>query len=516
MPSTAHRRRLAPPPPVVVVWLVAALIAGRSVTTSAADWNVQKGIRVQSTLTDNVRLQPEGQATSDLTTEVAPYIRLNGDGDRLKLNFAYSPHFVVHARNPEDSGISHALSATSRAEVVENLFFFDADAQVGQSFISPFGTTQGDLGTINENAVETYAVRLSPYVKGNFGPYLAWQARNDTSWTWTSGSAFAASRHVGWSASLETPVRVFGARAEYRRNDTDSPGQRTLTSEVGRAYLYFQPISSIRLSAIGGYERNNYASFQTETTNRIYGAGIDWRPLSRTSVSARVEDRYFGTGYNAALNHRTRLTAWNFAFSRDASSYPQQLFALPPGNTAVLLDSLLTARIPDPAERAAAVDEILRRTGLPPFLAAPQSVYTQQITLLERAVASFAILGVRNSLTFTGFRTSQERLSDDLAVSVGDAFATEDRFTTRGISVALAHTLSALTTITGTTSHSRSESSTTLTESTLNDYRLRWNHRLTPKTSVFSMARYVRFDSEGSGFSGYRERAVLAGFDHVF
>jgi uncharacterized protein (PEP-CTERM system associated) len=501
---------------VVVVWLVAALVAGRSVTTSAADWNVQEGIRVQATYTDNVRLQPEGQATSDLTTEIAPYIRLTGDGERLKLKFAYSPHFLVHARNMEESGISHTLSAASFAEVVENLFFFDADAQVGQNFISPFGSTQGDLGTINENAVETYAARLSPYVKGNFGPYLAWQARNDTSWTWTSGSAFAASRQVGWSASLETPVRVVGARAEYRRNDLDSPGQRTLTSEIGRTYLYFQPRSSIRLSAIGGYERNNYASVQTETTNRIYGAGIDWRPLSRTSVSANVEDRYFGTGYNVAINHRTRLTAWNFALSRDASSYPQQLLALPPGNTTVLLDSLLTSRFPDPAERAAAVAEILRRTGLPPFLAAPQSIYTQQVTLVESAVASFAILGVRNSLTFTGFRTSQERLSEELAVVAGDAFASEDRFTTRGISVALAHTLTALSTITASYSLSHTQGSLNSTKSTQDESRLRWTHQLSPKTSVFSMARYVRFDSEGAGFAGYRERAVLAGFDHVF
>jgi uncharacterized protein (PEP-CTERM system associated) len=511
MPSTAQRTLLASSPPVVVVWLVAALIAGRSVTTSAANWNIQEGIRVQSTITDNVRLQPEDQATSDLIVEVAPYIRLSGDGDRLKVNFAYAPNFSLYARNPEDNGINHRLNAASRAEVVENLFFFDADALVSQTFISPFGTTQGDFATINENAVETYGVRLSPYA-ANFGSNLAWHA---TTQVGLDQQFICGTRHASWLASLETPVRLFCARAEYRRDDTDSEGQRTLTSEVSRAYLYYQPLTSLRLSAIGGYEHNNYSSRDTETKNVIYGAGFDWRPRSRTSVSARFEDRYFGTGYNVALNHRTRLTAWNFAFSRDASSYAQQLFALPPGNTAVLLDSLLTARIPDPAERAAAVEEILRRTGLPPFLAGPQSVYTEQVTLLESAVASFAILGVRNS-HLTGFSTSQERLSDDLAVTVGDVFSTVDEFTTRGISVALAHYLSALTTITGTYLHSVSESSTTLVESTLNDYRLRWTHRLTPKTSLFSVARYVRFDSEGSGFSGYQERAVLAGFDHAF
>jgi uncharacterized protein (PEP-CTERM system associated) len=516
MPSTAHRTLLATPPPVVIVWLVAALIAGRSVTTSAANWNVQEGIMVQETYTDNVFLQPKGQAKSDLITEVAPYLRLNGEGDRLKLNFSYSPHLLLYANNPEQDGISHALSATSKAELIKNFFFFDANAQVAQNFVSPFGSTQTDLATINGNRVETYLVELSPYLQGHFGPDLSWQARNDTIWTWTSGGAFADSETVHWSAFVQTPVDLFGARTEYLRDVLDFTGQRTLESDVSRTYLYFQPNSTIRLSAIGGFERNNYASTTEETSNPIYGAGADWRPSDRTSLSGTWQERYFGSGYQVAFNHRTRLTAWNVVLSRDASSYPQTLLQLPPGNTAVLLDSLLSSRFPDPTERAAAVAEILRRTGLPPFLAAPQSIYTQQISLVESAVASFAILGVRNSLTFTGFRTSQELLSGQLAVVAGDTFATETRFTTRGISVALAHSPTALSTITGTYSLSRTVGSPIFSESTSNQYLLRWTNKLSPKTNTFLGARYVGFDTEGAGFGSYRERAVLAGFDHTF
>ena len=514
MPWTAHRTHVASSPCTMVVWLVAALIAGRSAATWAADWNVVTGIAVQETLTDNVRLQPESQAKSDLVSGVSPYIRLHGEGARLKLDFSYSPHLLLYANNPDQDGISHSLNATSQAELIENFFFLDADALVAQNFVSPFGSTQSDLASINQNRVETYTARLSPYLKGNFGPELAWQARNQTTWSWISGGAFGDSQKVNWTASLQTPVRVFGSRAEYQRNELHAAQQPTRVEEVARTYLYFRPVSSITFSAIGGYEQNNYSL--RETKNPIYGAGIDWQPSPRTSASARWEDRYFGSSYQVGLNHRTRLTAWNINVSRGASSYPQELLRLPPGNTAALLNSALVSRFPDPAEREAAVQDILRQTGLPPFLASQQSLFTQQVLLVKREEASVAILGARNSLTFAIFRTNQEQLTEPLAVAVGKAIATGEQVTTRGFSVALAHTLTAFSVITGTYLHTRSESSLSTAETTQDAYRVFWTHRVSPKTNVFTGARYVRFDSTGAGFAGYQERAVLAGFDHVF
>jgi uncharacterized protein (PEP-CTERM system associated) len=515
MSWTAHRTLLASPPrTVIILRLLAVLVVGQSATTWAAEWTVVTGISAQETYTDNVRLEPKSQAESDLVSDIAPYIQLHGEGARLKLDFIYSPHLLLYANNPEQDGVSHSLNARSKAELVENLFFLDADARVAQDFVSPFGSTQSDLSTINQNRVETYSARLSPYLKGNFGPDLTWQARNDTTWNAVSGNAYGDSQQINWSASLQTPVRLFGSRTEFQRNELHADQQPTRVEDVARTYLYFRPITSITFSAIGGYEQNNY-SLQ-ETKNAIYGAGIDWNPSPLDSASATWEHRYFGSSYQVALNHRTRLTAWNITASRGASSYPQELLNLPPGNTAALLDTLLTSRFPDPAEREAAVQDIIRRTGLPPFLAAQQTVFTQQIFLFEREQASFAILGVRNTLTFTAFRTTEQQITEQLAVDIGDALATSEQITTRGFSAALAHSLTGFSTITGVYFHSRSESNLNASASTQDRFDLRWTHRLSPKTNVFTAARYVRFNSEGTTFAGYEERAVLAGIDHIF
>ena len=63
--------------------------------------------------------------------------------------------------------------------------------------------------------------------------------------------------------------------------------------------------------------------------------------------------------------------------SRAASrSYPQLALAIPAGTTVTqFLDAAFTTRIPDPAERALAVEQFLARTGLPPTLASPVNFY---------------------------------------------------------------------------------------------------------------------------------------------
>src|SRR5207253_1791759 len=124
------------------------------------------------------------------------------------------------------------------------------------------------------------------------------------------------------------------------------------------------------------------------------------------------ERRFFGTSKLVSFEHRTPLTAWNASYSKNISSFSQELLRLPPGDTAGLLDLIFRARIPDPLERAQAVEQFLRTTGTPRFLANSLAFYTEQIFLIERLQASFALLGVRNSITFTAFRGRSTTLTE--------------------------------------------------------------------------------------------------------
>jgi hypothetical protein len=54
------------------------------------------------------------------------------------------------------------------------------------------------------------------------------------------------------------------------------------------------------------------------------------------------------------------------------------------GNVSKLLNDVLTTRIPDPAQRQAAVNQLIASQGLPQVLDAPVNLYTQQSLLLAR------------------------------------------------------------------------------------------------------------------------------------
>ena len=61
-------------------------------------------------------------------------------------------------------------------------------------------------------------------------------------------------------------------------------------------------------------------------------------------------------------SNRLRRFATNLSASRSVATYPQLILQLPAtGNVSGLLDAILTARFPDPVERAQQVQDLIDR-----------------------------------------------------------------------------------------------------------------------------------------------------------
>ena len=74
------------------------------------------------------------------------------------------------------------------------------------------------------------------------------------------------------------------------------------------------------------------------------------------------EHRFFGSSYSVQVSHRLPNAAISANFSRGLNSYPQLALAIPAGaNVTQFVDAAFTTRIPDPAERALAVEQFLAR-----------------------------------------------------------------------------------------------------------------------------------------------------------
>jgi uncharacterized protein (PEP-CTERM system associated) len=156
----------------------------------------------------------------------------------------------------------------------------------------------------------------------------------------------------------------------------------------------------------GGYESDQFClsgsdgALLPSQSNQgpIYGAGINWRPTDRTLVNGFWEHQFFGSSYNFQLSHRLPNVALSANFARGLSSFPQVALLVPAGVTvAQFLDAAFTTRIPDPAQRAAAVAQFLAQTGLPPTLASPLNFYATTITVQQTATLSAVLADAMRS-----------------------------------------------------------------------------------------------------------------------
>jgi uncharacterized protein (PEP-CTERM system associated) len=301
---------------------------------------------------------------------------------------------------------------------------------------------------------------------------------------------------------------------DYDRSHVKSESQPSETTSIARTRALYRPYPDLQLSASVGYENNDFAL--TQERGVTYGIGGVWHPTDRTNIDASWEHRFFGSAYHVIFDHHTPLSVWSISASRDITNYPAQLASLPGGgNVAGLLDSLLLSRVPDPVQRQLLVDQIIRQRGLPTLLQGPVTLFAQQITLVESLVATFGILGARNSVLFTVFRTRNEPVPGTDLGEVTSVLGTFSDSTQTGAAAVWNHQFASdLTWVTSLTySHATTnqEPRETTDQYTLSSTLSR---ALSPFTSIYGGARFQ--DSRSEIAAGYREIAVIFGVSYIF
>jgi uncharacterized protein (PEP-CTERM system associated) len=480
----------------------------------AAEWKFTPSVGLRATLSDNVRASTSGDKSPDFYMTVIPRIAASREGARLKVNFYYQPYATVYASNADQNVWANTLGALANLEAVPDFFFVDATANIAQTFLSPFAPLPTDIGTVTNNRTETYGASISPYIKGRLGAQTNYELRYRYVYTTSASSLTHSSSLMSWSGNIAGRLTERSTwAADAYRSETQYGGNPAFTNSIGRAYYTYQLNADLSATLRGGYEETNYAV--ADRSGPIYGGGVNWRPTSRTNVDGFVEKRFFGTGYGLTANHRRRLSALSVNASRDISSYPALLFTLPPGDTRSLLDAALTARIPDPALRETAIDQFLTQTGSPETLSAFTSYYSEQINLVERVSASFALLGVRNSVIFSASWWKSEPFATVSGQPLPPGIAPLNRFTTYGGAINWNYKLTGKSQLASTLSsyYTQSLDNKDLT-STNSVARIQLNTALTPKTTAGIGARATRFTSTFG--SDYTEHAIFAVANHQF
>lgn len=233
---------------------------------------------------------------------------------------------------------------------------------------------------------------------------------------------------------------------------------------------------------------------------------------------AVVERRFFGTGWNATLTHRTPFMALSAGMVRQASTYAARLGSLQAGgNVPSMIDAILQTRIQDEVVRQAAVQDLMTKRGLPTTLNGPVDLFSRTVQLQQGVNVTLALVGVRHTVTVRVFHIRLQDLygpNDDTPGILGLASDSIQR----GASLGLSRRLTPDTTADLTLVQTRTEgiglnASLGTRNGTL--VRLGATHALSPRTTVIGSVRH-QTGSTALSTGNATETAVSAGVLHRF
>lgn len=444
--------------PVALLMLVSAPLA-------RAEWKFQPTVSLRQTYTDNARLARSEDARSRFITSVSPGFSVLNDSARLTLRADYSLHYYASSGDGDDTNSARSqLQAAARATLLDDLLFFDGSASIAQQAISAFGPQVNDNDYARANRTDVKTLRLSPYLRHQFGSTAQLLARYSHDEVDSGRELFGRSstdtvmvnlasgplfRRLGWGLNL-TEQQLSEARF----------GDSSVRS--ASANLRYMMVGGFSLTGTTGYDEYDYQSLGGVTKGRFWNLGFNWVPSSRTSVSASAGKRFYGDSYSLRALHRSRRSVWNINYD-DTVANTRGQSVIPAGtDTAATIDRLLMPQFPDPLVRAQAVDAFIRANNLPAALADNLHYLSNRYSLYRQLRASAAFNLARTTLILSTFGSRREALSvrpeGSPVIELGD-LSLNDNVRQRGASAMLSLRLtgrSALN-VSLTDSHTRSD-----------------------------------------------------------
>ena len=474
------------------------------------------------------------QPSDGFVTSLTAALGIQGEGARLKLNGTVGGTEVIYAGQGQPDSFAPAVNLVANLEAIEKFFYVDASANISETFISPFGPQPANLTTPTNNRYIAQTYSVSPYIKGVIAPNIAYSLRDDNVWTpsasYGNSSAKVPTTYLNnLNGQMNSPAALWGWTLQYSGQYYDNGvSSDKYIVQVARGIVSYQLDPQLTVSGRGGYENERFANAPT-IEGSIYGFGVDWRPTDRTALDGWWEHQFFGSAYSWQFTHRLPNISLSANFTRGLTSYPQNALLIPAGvSVEQFLDAAFTTRIPDPAQRAAAVAQFLAQTGLPPTLASPLNFYATTITLQQTESVSAVWVGILNTLAFTVFRSETQQVTGQGTQALPPELQFGQNNTQTGGGVSYSHRVTGTTNLVASAVYTTTTPSGSTVESLSNVRTKNYNTALglstqfTPKTSGSVGVTYFLFDTPGSSNTGSSNiprsgtLGVYASIAHIF
>lgn len=481
----------------------------------AESWRITPRIAVNETLTNNLFLTSQNR-TSDLVTGITPGISIEGQGARASLRLNYGLTQNLYARESSQNNLQNALNATGTLEAIEDWFFVDASGTISQQYISAFGPTSPSDANINNNQTETAYYSISPYIRGRFLSSTEYLLRYTASTTRADSSRVSNTTTNQWLGRINGNTRwgPLSWSLDASSNSVDYDLGRDRDDTRYQLTLSYRLTPQFQFSLIAGRETNNLVSLEDETYSDS-GYGFIWTPSPRTKLDARMTRRFFGNGYVVAFSHRMPRSLLSYTASRDVSYQPAGVGNTGQGSNYDAYYAIIAASNPGLAPEAirAQVDQVLQGRGVPADGTVVNGFLTNRPSLQKLQQVSYALLGARNTLTFSATESQQQPLG--VVSGLTDDYSLANEVTQRGFGVIWGHQLTGHSSLSLSLNEQRSlAKGTNAVDTKTQGAYLLFSTRLSPKTQANIGARHVI--SDGRVNADYTESALTGALSHSF
>ena len=468
-------------------------------------FTVVPSVSLQETITDNYRLSTADRK-ADAITEASAGIRVNSNSGRIRGSLDYSLTSRLAVSNTGANDLRHSLAAQLSAELIDNKAFIDVRASIAPQPISVFGKRSFGSSNENSNQADVLNYTISPYARGTLGGQVQYEVRLDQSGSLSSASqaADASTTSVSGSLSGGNVTGLFGWSVTASHLVSDfSDGDQTESDRV-RAVLTRAFGSHVTLSFIAGVEANDFAGAGKKSYSNS-GLQVRWIPNQRTSLSALYERRFFGNAHAVDFAYRTPRTTWAFSDSRDISTTPDRVTRLILGDAYSLFFVQFASVEPDPVRRDLLVRAFLAANGISPNALIAGDFLGSGVTVQRTQTLSFAVQGVRSTLTLRSQFSNSARVNRVLVG--GDSLIEATRVRQRNISVDYSHRLTPTAAAGLVLARLRTSGIFDAQATTLTSLSATLSDMVNARTNISAGARFVKFSS---ATQPYTEKAVFA------
>ena len=383
---------------------------------------------------DNATLRTGDNRQSDTVVTVTPGLSVQYRSANSRVTGQMQVSSVSHLGNTRPDRLLPRGRLAFNTDVARQGVGLDASVaadQVSSQFTS--------AASASPNTADTYTntrIQISPYFERALDAQTLVRARLERTQLQSTGNSSTLTRRPDTATSLATAGgsnrsdRVtYALDTRYLDTETDGPLTTVSTQRSIRGTVLYALSTELDAGVILGRESSQFAAQRVRDT--IKGLRLDWRPSERTTLGATIEDRFFGSSWTADFAHRSNNHSLGLNSSRQISNYISTtgVGSAAGGATQALLDAMLTTRIPNEAERAKAVNDLIVQRNLPQQLAAGRDLYDLNTLVRQNLVLRGAIMNARTMLLVSAGQAHSRPLAGAAFSSVlGAGRETRERY----------------------------------------------------------------------------------------